>query len=199
MLVEAVSLLLAQLNQFIHQAEGTPPDTAGPAIWGNISQADHPDVATTLENQLVLTLVSVEEERTLKNGSAAVREESGALVYRNRPLHLNLNLLLTANYRNYETALKRLAQVFTFFQGKQRFTLGNSPGAAQGAAPGSELSLTLDLISLSLEEINHLWGSLGGKALPFALYRGRLVALSDRRVLAGGGLIQEIEVAGTGR
>lgn len=195
MLLDAVSLLMTQLNQYIHQVEGSPADTAGPTILGNISQAEHPDITATLENQLVLTLLSVEEEKTLKNGSTAVREETGALVYRNRPLHLNLCLLFTANYRNYETALKRLAQVFTFFQGKQRFTVGNSPGT--GIAPTTELSLTLDLLSLSLEEINHLWGSLGGKVLPFALYRGRLVTLQDRRVLAGGGFVQEIEVAGS--
>lgn len=199
MLLEAVSLLLAQLNQYVHQAEGNPPDTAGPAILGNISQVEHPDLATSLENQLVLTLMSVEEEKTLKNGSAAAREETGAVVYRNRPLHLNLSLLFTANYRNYETALRRLAQVLTFFQGKQKFTVSNSPGAVQGLPPMTELSLTLDLLSPSLEEINHLWGSLGGKALPFAIYRGRLVTLQDRRVLAGGGAIQEIEVVGTGR
>lgn len=199
MLLEAVSLLLAQLNQFIHQAEGNPSDTAGPAILGNISQVEHPDLASSLENQLVLTLLSVEEEKTLKNGSAAAHDETGAVVYRNRPLHLNLSLLLTANYRNYETALRRLAQVLTFFQGKQKFTVSNSPGAGQGVPPMTELSLTLDLLSPSLEEINHLWGSLGGKALPFAIYRGRLVQLQDRRVLAGGGAIQEIEVVGTGR
>lgn len=199
MLLEAVSLLLAQLNQFIHQAEGSPSDTVGPAILGNISQAEHPDLASSLENQLVLTLLSIEEEKTLKNGSAATQDETGAVVYRNRPLHLNLSLLFTANYRNYETALRRLAAVLTFFQGKQSFTAGNSPGASQGLPPMTELSLTLDLLSPSLEEINHLWGTLGGRALPFALYRGRLVALQDRRVLAGGGVIQEVEVAGAGR
>lgn len=195
MLVEAISLLLAQLNQYVHQADGNTLDTPPPAVWGNISQTDHPEVATTLENHLVLTLVSVEEEATLKNGAAFSRESTGGVLYRNRPLSLNLFLLFTANYRNYETALKRLAQVLAFFQGKQKFTVSNSPGAA---LPGTELSLTMDLVSLSLEEINHLWGSLGGKELPFAVYRGRLVTVEDRRVAAGGGLIQEIEVVGAG-
>ncbi len=195
MLVEAVSLLLAQLNQYLRQADGSPLDAAPTAIWGNIAQADHPEVATTLENRLVLTLVSVDEEATLKNGVAFSRDAGGGVLYQNRPLHLNLMLLFTANYRNYETALKRLAQVLTFFQGKQRFTFGNSPGAPPALA---ELSLTMDLLSLSLEEINHLWGSLGGKELPFAVYRGRLVTVEDRRVLAGGGLIQEVEVVGVG-
>jgi hypothetical protein len=57
----------------------------------------------------------------------------------------------------------------------------------------------MDLFSLSLEEMNHLWGSLGGKQLPYAMYRGRLVTVQDRRLLAGGGLIKEIEVLGVGR
>jgi hypothetical protein len=196
MVVDAVALLLVQLNQYIHQADGNPAGTANPAIWGNIAQLDHPEIATELENHLVLTLVNLEEERTLKNGHTFTRESAGEVYYHNPPLHLNLFLLFTANYRNYETALKRLTQVTTFFRGKQTFTLNNSPGASQNIALVAEFSLTMDLLSLGFEDVNYLWGSLGGKQLPFVTYRGRLVTIRDRRVLEGGGYIQEIKVTG---
>jgi hypothetical protein len=55
MVVDALALLLVQLNQYLHQADGSPAGTANPAVWGNIAQLDHPEIATELENHLVLT------------------------------------------------------------------------------------------------------------------------------------------------
>lgn len=190
MMADAMALLLRQLNEYIAQVDGNSgaPDQA---LWGNVAQLDRQEIATELDNHLVLSLVNLEEERALKNGkvSANIGDEVG---YRNRPIHLNLFLLFTANYRNYGTALRRLAQVLTFFQGKQKFTLGNSPGPNQSRI--TEFSLVMDLLSLSFEEVNHLWGFLGAKQSPFAVYRGRLVVISDERLLETGGRIQDIEL-----
>jgi hypothetical protein len=196
MLERAVSLLLAQLNQYIRQIDGAGSTEPDVAVWGNIGQLESTNIASDLENHLVVTLVNVEEEATLKNGSRFDTDASGAVTYRNRPIHLNLFLLFSANYRNYETALRRVGHVLSFFQGKQRFTLRNSPVPGQEPAPAEDFSLTMDLLSLSLEEVNHLWGSLGGKQLPFVAYRARLVTVDDQRSLEGGGIVREIDVAG---
>jgi uncharacterized protein DUF4255 len=193
MMVEAMALLLRQLNEYIAQADGSP-GAPNQALWGNVAQLDRQEIATELENHLVLSLVNLEEERTLKNGKAFANIGAGDVGYRNRPIHLNLFLLFTANYRNYGTALKRLAQLLTFFQGKQRFTLSNSPGSNLPQSPITEFSLVMDLLSLSFEEVNHLWGFLGTKQSPFAIYRGRLVVISDQRLLETGAKIQDLEV-----
>ena len=74
-------------------------------------------------------------------------------------------------------------------------TQANSPGSMP-QAPIAEFSLTLDLMSPTFEEVNHLWGFLGAKESPFALYRGRLVSLTDMPVLDGTGLIQDVDVIG---
>lgn len=195
-MVKALTLILAQLNQYIHQADGSPAGSSSVAVWGNIAQLDHSEIASSLENQLVLTLINVEEEKTLKNSSTVTRDINGGIDYQNPPLHLNLFLLFTSNYRNYETGLKRLAQVMTFFQGKNKFTLSNSPSSSSNIASIVDLSLTMDLLSLSFEEVNHLWGSLGGKQMPFVAYRGRLITLRDRRLLESGAPIQEIDIRG---
>jgi hypothetical protein len=195
MMVEAMSLLLSQLNAYIARADGGGPGAPSQAILGNIAHLDRAEVATELDNHIVLTLVKFEEERTLKNGKTFANNGPNEVVYRNRPLHLNLCLLFCANYRNYGTGLRRIAQVLTFFQGKQKFTPGNSPGSLP-PTPILDFSLSMDLLTQTFEEVNHLWGFLGAKEMPFALYRGRLVALLDQPVLAGGGRIQEIEVLG---
>lgn len=193
MMVEALTLLLHQLNAHLARLDGAGPGAPPQALWGNIALLDRQEIATELENHLVLSLVKLEEERSLKNGRVHAPGPTGDVIYRNRPLHLNLFLLFAANYRNYGTGLRRLTQLLTYFQGKQKFTLGNSPGALP-AATIADFSLTLDLMSPSFEEVNHLWGFLGAKQLPFALYRGRLVALTDMPALDGSGLISEIDV-----
>jgi Pvc16 N-terminal domain len=193
MIVEAITLLLVQLNEYIAQADGAG-GTPNQAVSGNIAQLDRQEVATELENHIVLSLVNLEEERALKNGQNAFTISTGDVAYRNRPVHLNLFLLFTANYRNYQTALRRLAQVLTFFQGKQKFTFANSPGPNMPQSGIVDFSLLMDLLSLNFEEVNHLWGFLGTKESPFAIYRGRLVVIADQRLLETGGRIQDIEV-----
>lgn len=194
MMVEAMALLLKQLNDYITQVDSSA-GAPSQAVLGNVAQMDRPEIATELDNHIVLTLVNVEEERALKNGPVTTLAPTGEVGYRNRPLHLNLFLLFTANYRNYGTALKRLAQVLTFFQGKRRFTAANSPGAVLPQSGIVEFSLALDLLSLTFEQVNHLWGFLGAKQGPFVIYRGRLVVVSDGRLLQTGGRIQELEVS----
>ncbi len=193
MIVEAMALLLRQLNDFIAQNDssaGAPTQ----AVWGNIAQLDRQEIATELDNHLVLSLVNLEEERALKNGRVSTTTSIGDVAYRNRPIHLNLFLLFTANYRNYGTALRRLAQVLTFFQGKQKFTFANSPGPNLPQGGIAEFSLVLDLLSLSFEQVNHLWGFLGTRESPFAVYRGRLVVIADQRLLETGARIQDFDI-----
>jgi len=57
----------------------------------------------------------------------------------------------------------------------------------------SDLKFTLELYTLTFEQINHLWGSLGGRQVPFAMYKLRLVAITDRSIVREVPLIEEIE------
>jgi hypothetical protein len=197
MIVEAMALLLTQLNEYIAQADGSP-GAPTQAVWGNIGQLDRTEIAGDLENHLVLTLVNLEEERALKNGRIASPLGAGDVGYMNRPFHLNLFLLFTANYRNYATALRRLAQVLTFLQGKQKFTYANSPGPNPPGGGIVKFSLAMDLLSLSFEEVNQLWGFLGARQGPSAVFRGRLVVVSDERLLDTGARIQDLEITARG-
>jgi hypothetical protein len=197
MIVEAMALLLRQLNEYIAQVDG---GAGGPvqAVWGNIAQLDRTEVATALDNHVVLTLVNLEEERALKNGRVASSLAGGDVGYTNRPFHLNLFLLFTANYNNYATALRRLSQVLRFFQGKQQFTFANSPGVNPPQGGIVDFSLAVDLLSLSFEEVNHLWGFLGAKQGTSAVFKGRLVVVTDQRLLETAARIQDLDLIGRG-
>ena len=57
----------------------------------------------------------------------------------------------------------------------------------------TNLKFTLELYTLTFEQINHLWGSLGGRQMPFAMYKLRLVAITERAIVREVPVIEEIE------
>ncbi len=176
MIREGIELLVNELNQYVRVAGELTPVAAG-----NISllEAAHgagnggPDLG-----RIILSLVNLEEEKALKNGSE-LSIQGGVQNYAHRPVFLNLYLLFSANFNDYRTSLSGLSQVIEYFQSKKVFSYHSSPPEA--GMPQDErvrhLRLSLDLHTLSFEEINDLWGSLGGKQVPFVLYRARVAEI----------------------
>jgi hypothetical protein len=151
----------------------------------------------TLTDSVVITVVNIEEESTLKNQPALRRPIGASAIYQNPPVYLNLYVLFTCNYSgdDYLFALKRLSYVIRFLQSKNSFSISSSVtgGAIVPDEPDVlELKFTMELYTLTFEQINHLWGSLGGRQMPFVMYKLRLVAISDRSILRQVPVIEEI-------
>lgn len=194
MIAKALTLLLSQLNQYIDSDDGGGGNAPDVVILGNIALAENNSTSVngTLNN-VVLSLVNIEEEKRLKNSRHYI-QQGNQTVYSNPPINLNLYLLFSASFDNYETALHRLSQVIEFFQGKMVFDFSNSPGS--GLTPDDpdvkELRLILDIHTLNFEQINDLWGSLGGKQVPFVMYRTRLLVMRRDAKTASAPAIEEI-------
>jgi len=154
----------------------------------------------TLTNNIVITVVNIEEESTLKNQPALKRSSLTNAVYINPPVFINLYVLFTCNYsgNDYPLALRRLSFIIRFLQSKNSFSTASSVvgGSIDLTEPGiSELRFTLELYTLTFEQINHLWGSLGGRQLPFAMYKLRLVAITDQAIVREVPPIEEINTS----
>ena len=82
----------------------------------------------TLTNNIIITLVNIEEESTLKNKPALVRPFNTVGIYQNPPVFLNLYVLLTCNYSgpDYPLALRRLSFIIRFLQSKSSFAASSS-------------------------------------------------------------------------
>jgi len=175
MLALAIDWLLHELNQVL-----TDPSGAGPAVvGGNVAQFDADTAEPALTNKVILSLVNLEEEKTLRNQlpyEEVLRGGERSIEYQAPPAFLNAYLLVSASHGNYRNALRLLGDVVLFFQRRPVFVARNSPGFVlpEGLA---DARLIVELYSLSFEQINHLWGSLGGKQLPFVLYKCRLLRL----------------------
>jgi hypothetical protein len=196
MIHDAVRLILNQLNRRL----GSSGD-GDAVVLGNIASAEVPGEgggsgSTADLSRIVLSLVNITEDHALKNG-AHHRFEAGRVIYENRPVHLYLFLLFSANNTNYSTALKHLGRIIEFFQGKNVFTIRNSPDLTEISGTPDDLAglrVVMELQSLTFEQVNHLWGSLGGKQVPFVLYRARMLSLTAGEIDGTGEPIDTIEV-----
>ena len=186
MIALALKLLKDELAAY---ATGDIPEED--IILHNIALMESDD-SGYFKNKIVLTLVNTEEESTLKNGSNVLKSLNG-INYVEPPIFLNLYLLISSiqdqQSQNspdaYEIALHRLSLVLQFFQSKKSFTVMNSPftdvttDTNFSQETKDELRLNVELYTLTFEQINHLWGSLGGKQVPFAMYKVRLVKIHE--------------------
>lgn len=191
MIENALVLLRNELINFL-----TGKDPANVVI-DNIGLLETASGNTLTEN-IVITLVNIEEESALKNQSPQKRPFIKNAVYQNPPTFLNLYILFTCNYSgdHYQLALRRLSYIIQFVQSKNSFSAASSVAGATldlSQVGVSELEFTLELYTLTFEQINHLWGSLGGRQVPFVMFKMRLVAITDRSVLRSVPFIEEIK------
>jgi hypothetical protein len=191
-IANAVNLVLRELRAFLAARNANESSDAPDfVVLGNVALTDVPDLTPPIRERVVISVVNIAEESTFKNAPHFERSGNGAR-YRNAPKYLNLFVLFSANYTNYETALRRLSQVVLFFQGKHVFTLQDSPVLSTVDDPIAELRLIMELFALTFEQVNYLWASLGGKQIPFVLYKVRLVRVDADRTTREAPVIEEI-------
>jgi len=187
----ALILLRDELTNYL-----SAKDTAT-VVVDNIGLLETPS-GNSLTDNIVITLVNIEEESTLKNQPALKRPFVNNAIYENAPVYLNLYVLFTCNYsgNDYVLALKRLSYIIAFIQSKNVFSASSSVSGGAINLDDNDLvnlKFTMELYTLTFEQINHLWGSLGGRQIPFVMYKLRLVSITERTKVREVPLIEEIE------
>jgi hypothetical protein len=104
-------------------------------------------------------------------------------------------VLFSVNRTGYDNSLNALATVIEFFQSKKVFTQANTVlnPAIPALAAVTEFKLTVDLYTPTFEQQNYIWGTLGGKALPSAMYKITLVKIDSGRLLQKGSQISSAD------
>jgi len=200
MFSHALTIVANELDTHLASEYGASP---GSVVLGNVSEG----IGNTGNNSgavprdvLAFSIVNIREEKTLKNVTNQVRNDVTLRVtYENPPVYLNLHILIVATHTNYNNALLMLSREIRFFQFRNTFDQDSvAPGSMTKNAPANDLDkleafkLIFDLYSPTMEEVNHLWGTLGGKQYPFVLYTLRLLELKFKAVQAEAGLITEV-------
>lgn len=200
MISHALNIVRRELQQHLTTHYGVGNDRVN---LGNLAEGigtPGNGSAVVARDRVIISMVNTKEENTLKNLPNYVRNDvTMRATYENPPVFLNLLILFTATHSNYTSALTDLSRVIRFFQSKRVFTQDEVAPASLIAGELDEedlletFKLIFDLYSPSLEEVNHLWGTLGGKQYPFILYVLRLMDLKFRRVERESGLIVEVQ------
>lgn len=126
------------------------------------------------EDHIGASLINLEEERAVKPQLPEAVLIDGRHVVLQPALNLNLHILFAANFKHYDEALRYLSYVLTYFQSHLSFTPTQYPGLDPRIA-----KLTAELQSPTYEQVNQIWAFVGGKQLPSALYKVRMLTLQD--------------------
>jgi len=188
----ALKFITAELNQYLNNKLSLDVASQNPVVLGNISKLSDGNDNNELLEKVILSLVNIEEERMLKSPEKYTRVDDH-FVQRNPKVHLNLYCLFAANKSKYNEALKYLSFVIQFFQFRNVFNHTSDPSLDQNIE-----KLIMDLYTINFEQINHLWGTLGGKYLPSALYKMRLITIDEAFTEAEGELIRKVSIEGKG-
>lgn len=189
MIYETLQILKEQLEAYFEEVGlGKILKLDNIALWESGSES-----AARLEGNVIMTLLKMEEESTLKN-TPNYKIKNGKTEYRNPPVHLNLYLLISANCATYDTSLKSISSTIKFFQGKKIFTSANTVYNRTNVAFDilEYFKFILELYTPSFEELNNVWGTLGGRQLPSVIYRIQLIQLEQDKKLSTSGVITHV-------
>lgn len=189
MLYEALQILTNEVNVFLDQ-EGLDPWV----VLENIAllETEH-ESAADMNNRVVLTLLTIDEETTLRNFTNS-RVVGGKTEVRNDKVNLNLYVLFSGNMTSYKNSLIYISKVIEFFQGKNIFTQSNSQRieSIYNAHNLNDFRFTMELYTPTFEDLNYIWGTLGGKQFASALYKLSLVTIEHNVPVSESALITQI-------
>lgn len=198
MLSHALTIVINELDRHLTSIYG---GAASQVKLGNIAEGVGTTSPGAVPRDVIgVSMVNIREEKALKNVPHYVRDDSAMTVrYQNPPLYLNFQILLVATHSNYANALLLLSRALQFFQYRNLFTQDSvAPASLTTNAPSNPLDqlasfrIGFDLCSPTMEEVNNLWTTLGGKQYPFALYALRVVEMQFKATESESGLITEV-------
>jgi hypothetical protein len=188
MLATALNFIKNTLNQHIKKP-GLPENLVE---IGNVALIDaySTSASNNLTNKVIISLINVEEERTLKNAPqiAARQNSDGTTATKSSPIYINLYLVFGANNTDYGVSLEYLSKIISFFHTYKVF----EGQAHQDLGEAGIEKMIFDLCTMRFEELNQVWGILGGKYVPSVIYKVRLFAI-QQEIGQGVGLIRRIE------
>lgn len=186
---ESLNILVQDLNEFLSAELGLND----PIVLSNIADEDIGQNQGQGQgtDQIYLTLVNIEEETTLKN--TLLRNASlPAGDKQMPPMRLNLYLLISFKASDYNDALEAMGRVMGYCQSKKAWNQTNTVVPEFNGLTYENFLFYLDIYNISFEDSNNMWGNLGGKQLPFVIYKMRLVTLSESITQSSSGVITSV-------
>ncbi|MFY7672173.1 DUF4255 domain-containing protein [Tenacibaculum sp. MEBiC06402] len=183
MIYEILQIISDELNDYLDENTVDLANIADAESEGN-SPGNFPDIA--------LSLINLQEEFALKN-TRNDYVSGNTVTYKNPKVYLNLFILFSLNKSTYTESLKSLTKIIEFFQGKKVFTQANSNYEnVDGIENITSFKFITELYTPTFEELNFIWGTLGGKQKPSVLYKITLLEIERDAITKEGTVISEL-------
>lgn len=179
MIHKVLKVLKEELEEALNAPDPENPDPETVAVViDHIGKEDTDN--TAINNKVVITLLNVEEELTLKNRpryEPVENKEEERYMKRNRAAYLNLYVMVAANRDTYEKSLANVSKVIEALQTNKVLYKEED-----------NLKFKVQLHPLNFDQLSYAWGLLGGKVIPSALYKISIIKIQKA------GLPVDIEV-----
>lgn len=156
-----------------------------------------------IKQGLYVSLLYEEEEKTLKNNNYLQtyydqKDQNKIKGYRmvNPAIFLNLYVLILSTHSPYEEALKQISCVISYFRRNNVFSQQRKENGHDindfGTGYDSLHKLILDLHTLTFEQNNSMWQTLGSKLYPYVVYKVSMAAYVEKETEADMEPVKEV-------
>ena len=187
MIRTALEFLQKELESFMVMREQDASYTTGSVVDLKSIILPNGTINITASTHITLMLVSIEEERREGKRPYYIPKDDKNYFRLNPPVELDVCILLAAHNSDYQTALRDLSDVISFFQANPVFTADTYPALnASVSAPNTKPwqlieRLSFMLHNMTLEQQNFLWAMIGHKYIPSAVYRMKMLTFFETR------------------
>ena len=160
----------------------------------NIATLNDGDEFLLSKTAVVLSIVNIEEDKTMKNQSVYLKETNNNTTisrYKHPTQHLIISLLFSSYNKDlskYLDGLDKLRTIISYFQQNNSFYYKNdytelieyTTFMGKTELEKEDYSkITTESVSLSMDQLNQMWSYLGSKYMPSVLYKMRLCTIQD--------------------
>jgi hypothetical protein len=143
-------------------------DKAPEVTISNLVNSEGKSAIDENTDQVVITLINIQEERSVKNARTSNLSA---------PYFLNIYLLFSSfagKESKYTDSLRYISSVLSFFQQNHILNHQNSK------LPSEINQLVFDFINHETQQVQYIWSMLGAKYTPSVIFRARLVPIEER-------------------
>ncbi|MEL7001724.1 MAG: DUF4255 domain-containing protein [Bacteroidota bacterium] len=176
MIQNILPVVADELNDYLKSTFNSVEDKV---IISNIINQDG-SVAVEGNNKVVITLINVTEESTLRANANNKLINTSFLEFA-PPVTVNLTLLFSAFFssKNYLEALRFISGVIYFFQSKPLFTNQNTPNLI-----GDTDKIHFDILSMQQQELMNIFSMMGAKYMPSVVYKMKMLTFSQDNIIS---------------
>lgn len=175
MIQNVLPVIANELNDYLKSRFNSVEDKV---TISNVIDQDG-SVAVEGNNKIVVTLINITEEPTLR-ASANNQLMGTSFLEFAPPVSINLTLMFSAFFspKNYLEALRFISGVIYFFQSKPLFTNQNTPDLTANVD-----KIHFDILSMQPQELMNIFSMMGAKYMPSVVYKMKMLTFSQDNIV----------------